>query len=509
MLSNARIREKKSMSSKIEISVSKTLLAALLGAVCILVPFVGFAQTSTSPVRDPAREQPESSNMSLVGSNDLQSRSAYQPTIHKQGDRWIAYIGHLGGTALNPQTGQVENNGTSIVDVTDPAHPKYLVHIPGEAPTPGKPEAGGAQMTRVCDGNTLPHADKSKFYLLRTFGNSAHEIWDVTTPEKPNRLTVVVDGLRDTHKSWWECDTGIAYLVSGDPKWRARRMTKIYDLSNPEKPVFIRDFGLPGQQPGSSGPMPSDVHGPISLGPQRNRFYFAYGPGSNGILQIVDREKLLNGPKDPTDQNLLYPQIARVDLPASVGAHTAFPLRGVDIPEFAKQKTGKVGDFLVVPGESLANECQESRQMVHIFDITDEAKPLGVSTWTVPESSGNFCSRGGRFGTHSSNESFTPAYYNRLMFFASFNAGVRAVDVRDPFHPKEAAFYIPAINDKTDKRCVGTGAVQHCKIVIQTNNVEVDDRGYIYIVDRANTGLSILRLTGSARQIAKLPPEAP
>ena len=36
--------------------------------------------------------------MDLVGYNDLQARSAYQPTIHHQGDRWIAYIGHHGGT---------------------------------------------------------------------------------------------------------------------------------------------------------------------------------------------------------------------------------------------------------------------------------------------------------------------------------------------------------------------------------------------------------------------------
>jgi hypothetical protein len=74
------------------------------------------------------------------------------------------------------------------------------------------------------------------------------------------------------------------------------------------------------------------------------------------------------------------------------------------------------------------------------------------------------------------------------MFFAHFNAGVRAVDVRDPFHPKEIGFYIPAVTDKTDKRCVGQGPEERCKVAIQTNNVEVDDRGYIYIVDRANTG---------------------
>ena len=49
---------------------------------------------------------PEASNMKLVGCSDLQARSAYQPTIHHQGDRWIAYIGHHGGTDDIPDAGQ-------------------------------------------------------------------------------------------------------------------------------------------------------------------------------------------------------------------------------------------------------------------------------------------------------------------------------------------------------------------------------------------------------------------
>jgi hypothetical protein len=43
-----------------------------------------------------------------------------------------------------------------------------------------------------------------------------------------------------------------------------------------------------------------------------------------------------------------------------------------------------------------------------------------------------------------------------------------------------------------------------CKTAIQTNNVETDERGYIYAVDRANTGLHILELTGPAREAAGL-----
>src|SRR6185436_136039 len=170
-------------------------------------------------------------------------------------------------------------------------------------------------------------------------GTSGHELWDVTTPEKPTRITQIVGGLKDTHKSWWECETGIAYLVGGDPAWRTARMTKIYDLSDPTHPVFIRDFGLPGQQPGSTvNPVPTELHGPISLGPKANRVYFGYGTGRAGVVQIIDREKLLNGPKEPTEANLLYPQIARVDLPPDVGAHTALPLLGLTLAEFSKQK---------------------------------------------------------------------------------------------------------------------------------------------------------------------------
>jgi hypothetical protein len=467
-----------------------------------------------------AQQRPAKSNMELVGFNDLQGRSSYQPLVHKQGNRWIAYVGHHGGRTHNAITNADEPNGTSLIDVTDPKQPKYLAHIPGEPG--GQGEAGGAQMVRVCDGSELPRADKSKVYLLRTFGNSAHEIWDVTDPAKPGRLTVVVSGLRDTHKSWWECDTGIAYLVSGAPDWRARRMTQIYDLSDPAKPVFIRNFGLPGQQPGSTGPVPTDLHGPFSTGPKTNRVYFGYGTGGNGILQIVDRDKLLKGPKEPTEANLVYPQIARLDLPADAGAHTAFPLLDMRLAEFANQKARPGSppvahdhgasdpsdqiqsrrDFVAVVGETIANECYESRQMLRMVDITVESKPMGVSTWTVPESSGNFCERGGRFGTHSSNENQTPIYYNRVLFLAHFNAGVRAVDIRDPFNPKEIGYYIPAVTSKTDKRCVGTGANEKCKVAIQTNNVDVDDRGYIYIVDRANTGMHILELSGPARKVA-------
>jgi len=338
------------------------------------------------------------------------------------------------------------------------------------------------------------------------FGGKAHEIWDVTDPINPALLARLESG-RDTHKNWWECDTGIAYLVSGIAGWRVRRMTQVYDLSDPAKPVHIRDFGLPGQEPGTAGSVPTELHGGMSTGPQGNRVYLGYGTNKGGVLQILDREKLLKGPAAPTPDNLRYPVIGELQMSPLVGAHTVYPLGKIRIPEFAKDKFGAERDMVMIVDESLVNECGagESRQMVWFVDATIEKSPMVVSNYTPSEAAGNFCERGGRFGAHSSNESMAPVFRGKLAFVTFFNAGVRAIDIRNPYAPKEAGYFIPPITEATDKRCIKVNEQERCKIAIQSNNVETDDRGYIYVVDRANTGLHILEVTGEARKIAGLP----
>jgi len=194
-----------------------------------IIVAVGSLLVSLIVAAQPAPTGPEARDMALVGFNDLQGRSAYQPVIREQNGRFILYVGHHGGTEktakpVNALTGAPEFNGTSILDVTDPHAPRYLVHIPGEE---GLAEAGGAQMVRVCgtrDGGIK--GDPNKFYLLRTFGNAAHEIFDVTDPSAP-KLVARIGPLGGTHKNWWECDTGVAYLVSGASGWRTRRMTQV------------------------------------------------------------------------------------------------------------------------------------------------------------------------------------------------------------------------------------------------------------------------------------------
>ncbi len=469
-----------------------------------------------SPAPPPAAAAPEPDplanlDLRLVGQNDLQARSAYQPIVHAYGERRILFVGHHAGEALNPATGLIERNGLSIVDVTDPARPTYLTHFP-----PTGPEASGTQHVQVCDGRELPNGDAAKVYAIRTNGAMSYEVLDVTDPAVPQFLTTIAEtgvssrpeserGNRETHKFQWECATGIAYLNGTAAAWRVTRVLQVFDVGNPSAPKHVRDFGLAGYEPTSAEPFPepqvAGLHQPFVVG---DRMYLGYNSGEEGALQIVDRELFMTGDAAPTAANLRAPQIARVDLPSYWGVHTAKPIYDVEIADYADNSEARTRDLLLVASEAGTFRCQEPRDVLLIFDITEEETPLPIATFQVPEEPGDFCHRGGRFGPHSFADAYHPAFDKTLVVLAYFNAGVRVVDIRNPFEPKEVARFIPAVTDETTESCIEIGGVEQCDRAIQTNNVNLDDRGYVYAVDRASTGLHILELTGAARAIAGL-----
>ena len=177
----------------------------------------------------------------------------------------------------------------------------------------------------------------------------------------------------------------------------------------------------------------------------------------------------------------------------------------MEIADYADNRDHRVRDFLVIPSESGAARCQETRHAVFFVDITQEDKPFPVSNFQVPEEPGDFCNQGGRFGPHAVHDSFHPAFLKRIVLISYFNAGVRAVDIRDPFQPREVGYFIPQVTEATEPTCVEIDGVEECKVAIQTNNVEIDDRGYIYLLDRRGTGLHIVALTGPAHDIVGLP----
>lgn len=455
-----------------------------------------------------------SKNLKLVGVHELQGRSIYNGHVREYPDgRWIAFVGFHSGSAFNDLTGQNEPNGNAMVDVTNPRKPVLLHHLPSDAVF-GGPQSGGRNL-QTCSGDELPGGVPGRVYLQRETPRQ-QELWDVTDPTNPVPLvggTGIIQVVNGTHKNYWDCSTGIAYLTSDLAGWQSRS-TVIFDISDPESfdpnTDFIRNFGLVNSQPGGSGEgRMTDIHEPFALG---DRVYMAYGTRSKGILQILDNDILLNDPDCvaphpnailPTNECLLAPQISRLDSPDFWGVHTAVPLLDVEMPQHAGWAAGSPRDFVIsVSEETQGNtfSCQDQMQhMVHFVDITDEVHPYPVSNYYVdiegPQGV-NFCERGGRFGAHSTQWNITEDHYRgRIAFFSWFNAGVRAVDIRDPYNPEEVGYYIPDSNQNTS-----WGPLDQSVAI--TNNIDVDDRGFVYLWDRAGTGMHIVRPTGQVKKIA-------
>jgi hypothetical protein len=499
----------------------------------------------------------EASNMQRVGHTDLQGRPTYQPNVIQYPDgRYIAFVGQHSGVPVpvpscptflpNPLNGNAcQNNGSMIIDVTDPRNPVEKALIP--APFAGT-SVGQSQMVRMCLGSQLPGGTAGKVYLMRNVqggpaATQGYEVWDVTNVSAPT-LASTFYGIRSTHKLWWECNTGIAYMPGSKntaPLWRQSQSMVIVDWSNPNAaPVYLRTFGLPGGQPGTSGPTVPSLHGPISAhehpdaekplaraaGPDDiigNRLYLAYGVGDDGVLQILDRKKLLPapygtyaGPPDtPTDADLLSAQVGIMHMSPDQGGHTSMPVFGLKPPSIQKFNEFATRDIVLLASEATADglngRCNEAPHWSFIVDVTVENSktappgtkletnpwqgPMVLSTMSVDERSGakyprgNYCGRGARFGVHSSEENFNNPMYGKLTALAYFNGGVRIWDIREPQAPVEVAFYVPEANANTDPDGY------------MTNNVEIDDRGYVYVVDRNGAGLDILQLTGPAKNI--------
>jgi hypothetical protein len=479
----------------------------------------------------------DSYNMELLGWNDMQGRVIYQTSVHTfntgtlpTATRVIAVGGSFSGTMLNPMTGVVEQNGAGLVDSTDPTNPVYLKHLPANN--------GGSRMVKFCDGNVLPKGIKNHVYLLRENGALSHEIYDVTIPENPQFVTTIITGQNTTHRNYWDCRSGLGYLVAGasakaaNPDgWLVGQHVKVYDLSDPANPKFVVEFGLPGQNPGTNVPVaPAMVHGPIVVSTMvsqgtvytKNRLYMPYGVGSDGVIQIVDLTKMLpppygsgkyTDPHKPTDLELLQGEIGRVSMPGAEGGHTSWPMYNISPPNIANFTENTTRDILGVTSEETDNRCTGSPHYMYLLDITAntsgggsstaEQHPWPISTVTVDDQSGrpNYCSRGTRFGVHSTHEEFDNPLYRKLVTSAWFDAGIRVNDVRDPYHPTEVAHLVYPINSFTQPSNSTINGITYSQLDVSCDNTEVDDDGLIYCSDRVGSGMYITKLTGAAAAI--------
>jgi hypothetical protein len=110
-----------------------------------------------------------------------------------------------------------------------------------------------------------------------------------------------------------------------------------------------------------------------------------------------------------------------------------------------------------------------------MVDITKESNPVSVETFQAPEE--KYVKPGVRFGPHQPFEDVSVK--NNLIYGSWFSAGLRIIDVSNPYRLNEAGHFVPPPMEGQTS--------------VQTNDVYVDDRDLIYIIDRLGAGMDILR----------------
>lgn len=467
------------------------------------------AAAAADPLSDGAR------NVRLVGYNDLQGRQSLQVTTKSDpaNGNWV-YVGHSPNDRndpqvsddaeakdeplLNPITGKMEYNGTSILEISDPAKPKLIWHIPGALHV-------NARSVSVVYDYGFNSSPAGRDYLIRSWDTGKEfkfQIFDITTrgtdPSKISLVSEITGTPKDncgpgcggafvhrTHKGYWSQKSGLFYSSSGEPGFHLT-VLHIWDLKDPKNPKFLGRAVMPGQKDGEPGFEGQYAHHPV-VDEENNRLYIGFrGAGQAGAWDI----------SDPTKPKVVW----LIDTaPPGRGPHTVSPIKYDAVPNF-KGPDGLPRTYAFITDEAGGaadmTPCRSGiRTKAYMVDITSETRPFPVSTWQVPV--GNFCGKGGRFGPHQHAETVNGEinrFEDKLAWVAYFNAGVRVVDLSDPYNLKEVGYYIPKTNKVSHPLAKGQPTA------IQINDVDIDHRGLAYASDRVGTGLFILEYTGARRR---------
>jgi len=126
---------------------------------------------------------------------------------------------------------------------------------------------------------------------------------------------------------------------------------------------------------------------------------------------------------------------------------------------------------MVVSDEDVAKLEPSPPSFLWLVDITDEARPVPFASFQVAGVDGT--PQPPFTGCHQPCEEVT----GTEIPVAWFAHGLRIVDIADPHAPREVASFLPAVPEGEKRVC--------------SNDVCVDERGLIYLIDRGR-GLSIL-----------------
>jgi hypothetical protein len=393
-------------------------------------------------------------------------------------ERGYAYVGHM-----KPPY------GTSIIDVRDPASPRVTAEIvlqDRRSHTHKVRAVGDLMVTNVemnerhsvraardlaareaalaarlgrapseaelcAELKLKPHQlALARDFAGRPYGEGGFKVWDVSDKSEPRLLSYVRTHGVGVHR--FDLDDRYAY-ISTEMEGFVGNILVIYDLKEPARPEEVARWWLPGQHV-AAGEKPAWQG-------YKNRLHHTLRQGNelwaavwNAGLRVID--------------------VSDIRSPRTVGAydyHPPFPEPTHTVMKVPFPVAGR--DLAVAADEEHDHTPGQLHAGLWVFDVArrDAIKPL--SMFHLSELSSPFVGKGQRFGMHQFQEHLS----DTRLYCAWFAGGLRVIDIKDPEAPVETAFYIP-------EPCGGEPAPQ-------TNDVDTDDRGLVYIIDR-NLGFDIL-----------------
>ncbi len=339
-----------------------------------------------------------------------------------------AYVGHI-----EPPL------GTSIIDVSDPKHPRVVAQIK-------VPDGIHSHKVRVRGDVMLVNYER---YKTKKEVQGGLKIFDISDRSKPREIAFFKAADKGVHR--FTSDERYAYF-SPVMEGYVGNIVMILDLKDPSRPEEVGRWWMPGQWIGG-GETPSwegtdhRCHHPIRKG---DRLYVSYWHGGFVILDISDMSK----PR----------MVSHLDWspPYPCPTHTTLPMSGKLMDR----------DVMVVTDEEVGQKLfPKPFAFLWVVDISEETRPIPISTFMVPYDGES--DHAVRFGAHQPAEQV----YDNILYVTWFAGGLRAIDFSNPYLPTEVGTYIP-LPGKGQK-------------TVQSNDVFQRDDGLLFLIDRLD-GLEIL-----------------
>ena len=404
-----------------------------------------------------------------------------------------AFVGHLPNR---------ENLGTSILDISDPRRPRVIATVSLDDPhshshkvrvtgdlmlvnhernmsrigrradeLPAVRRTLSEELRReparkeIADRMGVSEDDLRSLDELeqRGYHNGGFKIYDISAPNRPRLVCYQRTGGIGVHR--FDADGRHAYISTEMPGYVGNILV-IYDLGDPRKPVEISRWWLPGQHI-ESGEVPSwagrqhRLHHALRFG---NELWASCWHAGFRVVDVSD----LAHPRSLGGYNYhpLFPEPTHtvMPLPRAIGG------RRIAVAIDEEDQAQSAGE----------EETRRGRPHACIltFDVSDLADIRPIGQFHVSESDSPFSRMSGaRFGAHQ----FCERMSGTLIHAVWFAGGLRIVDVADPQRPREVGHFIP-------QPAAGRSAPQ-------SNDVALDARGLIYVVDRY-VGFDVLEFVG-------------